>query len=167
MSENRDAPSEKDKDAELQREVRADRKFSLSEAIGRMAGSGMMKGVSPITRKRQAEEAIEEYLRQNLKDAGGVLGVVLLRNVQQSDLLLGDYEHPLGVLAGYLQQVLGSDYLLRDLVRQADVEWGQVFGERPHFEMPGRPPDPDDLYTTESVRLTLTGLVEKLAAGEV
>jgi hypothetical protein len=165
MSENRDPPT--DKDAELEREIRADRKFSLSEAIGRMAGGGLMKGVSPITPKRQAEEAIEEYLRHNLKDAGGVLGGVLLRNVQQSDLLLSDFEHPLVVLVGYLRSVLGSEYLLRDLVRQADVEWGQVFGERPHFETPGRPPDPDDLYTHDSVRLTLTRLVEQLTAGEV
>jgi hypothetical protein len=164
MSENRDPPTEKD--AELEREIRADRKFSLSEAIGRMAGGGLMKGVSPVTPKRQAEEAIEEYLRHNLKDAGGVLGGVLLRNVQQSDLLLSDFEHPLVVLVGYLRAVLGSDYLLRDLVRQADVEWGRVFGERPHFETAGRPPDPDDPYTHDSVRLTLTRLVEKLTAGE-
>lgn len=39
-------------DAELQREIRAGRKFTLSEAIGRMAGPGAMKGVSPISRKK-------------------------------------------------------------------------------------------------------------------
>ena len=47
------------------------------------------------------------------------------------------------------------DYLMRDLVREADVE-GQVFGERPHFERPGCQPDPDDPYTTESVRSALS-----------
>ncbi len=47
----------------------------------------MMKGVSPVTRKRQAEAAIQEYLRRNLTDTGGVLGGVLLRCVGQSDLL--------------------------------------------------------------------------------
>jgi hypothetical protein len=31
-------------DANLQREIRAGRKFTLSEAIGRSAGPGMMKG---------------------------------------------------------------------------------------------------------------------------
>ena len=147
-------------DAELEREIRADRKFSLAEAIGRMAGPGMMKGVSPVTRKRQAEAAIEDFLRRNLTDAGGVLRIVLLRGVSGSDLLLGDYDHPLAVLASYARQVLGSVYLLQELVREADAEWGRVFGERPHFERPGGQPDPDDPYTTESVRTALSRLLE-------
>src|SRR6476469_612637 len=39
-------------DAELEREIRAERKFTLAEAIGRMAGPGAMKGVSPVSNKR-------------------------------------------------------------------------------------------------------------------
>ena len=151
-----------DKDAELEREIRADRKFTLSEAIGRMAGGGMMKGVSPVTRKRQAELEIQSYLGSHLTDAGGVLGGVLLRRVTESDFLLREYDYPLAVLACYLQQVLGSEYLLKELVREADVEWGQVFGERPHFEKEGCSPDPDDPYTHESVRITLSGFIEAL-----
>jgi hypothetical protein len=165
MSDTPKPPS--DKDAELQREIRADRKFSLSEAIGRMAGGGMMKGVSPVTPKQQAEGAIEEYLRRNLTDVGSVLGIVLLRRVEQSELLLSDYDQPLAVLASYIQRVLGSDYLLKDLVREADVEWGRAFGERPHFERTGCPPNPDDPYTPESVRTALSRLSDKLATGEV
>ena len=38
-----------DADAKLQREIRADRKFTLEEAIGRLAGPGAMKGASPIS----------------------------------------------------------------------------------------------------------------------
>ena len=163
MSENRDN-TRSDADAELEREVRADRQFTLSEAIGRMAGPGMMKGVSPVTRKRQAEAAIEDYLRRNLTDAGSVLCAVLLRGVSDSDLLLGDYDHPLVVLASYVRQVLGSDYRLRELVRQADVEWGRVNGERPHFERPGCPADPDDPYTAESVRTALARLLDEAPA---
>ena len=165
MNENKQPPS--DADAELEREIRADRKFSLSEAIGRMAGPGMMKGVSPVTAQRQAEAAIEYSLSRNLTDAGGVLGGLLLRRVGQSELLLRDYDQPLAVLASYVQKVLGSDYLLRDLVREADAEWGRMFGERPHFERPGCLPDPDDPYTIESVRTALSRLIDKLAAGNV
>jgi hypothetical protein len=153
-----------DKDAELEREIRADRKFSLAEAIGRMAGPGLMKGASPVSPKQQAEGAIKEFLRSNLPDAGGVLGFVLHRRLAQSDLLLGSYDQPLMVLANHIRQVLESDYLLRELVREADVEWGRVFGERPHFERPGSPPDPDDPYTAESVRAALSQLGDKLAA---
>jgi len=35
---------------ELEREIRQGRKFSLEEAIGRLAGPGAMKGESPIAR---------------------------------------------------------------------------------------------------------------------
>ena len=35
-------------DIELEREIRRDRKFALSEAIGRSAGPGAMKGASPV-----------------------------------------------------------------------------------------------------------------------
>jgi hypothetical protein len=165
MGESHDKPRSA-ADAELEREIRADRKFSMAEAIGRMAG-GLMKGASPISPKQQAEQAVEEYLRRHLTDTGGVLVPVLVRRFGQCELLLGDYEHPLRVLASAIRKVLGSDYLLGELVREADVEWGQVFGERPHFERPGCPPDPDDPYTSESVRAALSRLLDGLAAGEV
>ena len=164
MSENRDA-TPAGEDADLEREVRADRKFSLSEALGRMAGGDLMKGGSPVTRKRQAELTIEDYLRRHVTDAGSVLGRVLLRHVGES-LLRGDYDQPLAVLADYIGQVLGSEHLLEDLVREADVEWGRVFDERPYFQKAGRPSHPDDPYTTSSVRVTLSRLIEKLAGGE-
>lgn len=151
-----------DKYAELEREIRSDRKFSLSEAVGRMAGSGMMKGVSPVAPKQQAEATIQEYLRFNLTDSGSVLGPVLLRNVGQSDLLIGGYDRPLAALASYVRQILGSDYLLKELVRECDAEWGRAFGERPHFERPGCPSDPNDPYTSESVRTALSALLGKL-----
>src|SRR5262249_57509827 len=64
MSETRQPPS--DKDAELEQEIRADRKFSLAEAIGRIAGPGMMEGGSPASPKHQAEAPIEHALRPPL-----------------------------------------------------------------------------------------------------
>lgn len=150
-------------DAELQRQIRAERKFTLAEAIGRLAGPGMMKGVSPVTRMEQAVVEIQEYLNRHLEDAAGVLSVVLLRQVKESELLLNGFEQPLVVLAGYVRQVLESEYRLKELVREADVEWGRVFDERPHFEKDGCPPDPVDLYTIESVRTALTQLAGGLA----
>ena len=84
---------------DLEREIRAGRAFSLSEAIGRMAGGGMMKGGSPVTRQRQAEIAIEDYLLHHLNEAGGVLGRVLLRQVRASERLLADYDRPLVALS--------------------------------------------------------------------
>jgi hypothetical protein len=152
-------------DAELEREIRADRKFSLSEAVGRLAGPGMMKGVSPVTRKEQAAAEIQEYLRRHLADTAGVLSGVLLRQVRESEQLLNGFDRPLAVLAGYVRQVLDSEYGLKELVREADAEWGRVFGERPCFEKDGCPPAPDDPYTLASVRAALTRLAGGLTAG--
>jgi hypothetical protein len=153
-------------DAELEREVRKDRKFTLEEAIGRLAGPGAMKGESPVARMQQAEAEIASWLRRHLADAGGALRFVLHRNVKASELLLNNFDQPLVVLAGYCRRVLDSEYLLEELVRDADVEWGRVMGERPYFEKEGSPRHPDDPYTVESVRNALSGLLEKLASDE-
>jgi hypothetical protein len=164
MTDKREtAPSGDDSD--LEREIRAGRKFTLSEAIGRMAGGGLMKGESPVAPKRQAELAIEDYLRRHLTDAGGALGSALLRRIVRSPLLPAGYDQPLDILSEYVRQVLGSEYLLQEVVREADAEWGRIFGDRPYFQQEGRPPHPDDPYTFESVRITLSRLIEGLAAG--
>src|SRR5262245_34564326 len=152
-------------DAELERQIRAERKFTLSEAIGRMGGPGMMKGVSPVTRKEQAVAEIQEYICRHLADSAGVLSGVLLRQVRESKLLLDSLDQPLVVLASYVRQILDSEYGLKELVREADVEWGRVFGERPLFEKDGCQPAPDDPYTLESVRAALTLLAGGLTAG--
>ena len=151
-----------DADADLQREVRAERKFTLAEAIGRMAGPGMMKGASPVSGIQQAVAEIELYLSRH---ASGVPWV-FLSHVKESEVLLRGFEQPLAVLADCVQKVLNSEYLLKELVREADVEWGREFGERPYFERDGCPPHPDDPYTLESVRTALTRLAGRLAGGE-
>jgi hypothetical protein len=153
-------------DAELEREIREGRKFTLEEAIARLAGPGAMKGESPITRMQQAETEIGSWLRTHLADPGGPLEVVLHRRVKCSELLLNNFDQPLIVLAGYCQRVLDSDFLLEELVREADMEWGRVMGERPCFEKQGSPRNPDDPYTLESVRNTLHTILEQLAADE-
>jgi hypothetical protein len=165
MSDNHpEQPSQADK--ELEREILEGRKFSLAEAIGKLAGPGMMKGQSPITQKQQAEAQLEAYLNRHLRDGTGALSGVLLRGVTESDLLVANLDQPLVVLASYIQRVLDSDYRLQILVRESDAEWGRVFGERPYFEKEGTVPHPDDPYTMDSVRVTLSRLVEKLMDGE-
>lgn len=165
MSENTDK-SRSEADAELEREILKERKFTLAEAIGRLAGPGAMKGGSPIPRMQQAEAEIESWLRSHLTDPGGVLQFVLHREVKGSDVLLNNFEKPLVALAGYCKRVLDSDYLLEELVRECDVEWGRVMGERPYFERQGSPRHPDDPYTIDSVRSDLTRLLEQIAVGQ-
>jgi hypothetical protein len=152
-----------DANAKIEREIRRERKFSLADAIGQLAGPGAMKGESPIARMQQAAVEIETWLRYRMADAGGALQVVLLRGVTESELLLKNFEKPLIVLVGYIQRILDSEYLLKKLVGEADIEWGRTLGERPHFEQEKSPPDADDPYTFASVRSTLSGLLKELA----
>lgn len=149
-------------DTELQREIRAGRKFTLSEAIGRMAGPGAMKGVSPISRKKQAENEIESYLKSHLSDTSGALRTVVLRRLSSSEHLDGRYDQPLQFLADGLRHVLASELRLRDVVTDADIEWGRITGERPFFEKEGSSPHPDDPFTLQSVRTALTELLAGL-----
>ena len=79
-----------EEDAELEREIRERRKFTLEEAIARMAGPGAFKGESPVARMRQAEMEIGSWLRCHLSDAGGALEVVLHRYIKGSELLLSN-----------------------------------------------------------------------------
>lgn len=151
-------------DAELEREIREGRKFSLADAIGRLAGPGMMKGTSPVTSLQQAETAIESYLNQNLRSGDGTLSAVVLRQVKQSDLLLANLDQPFIVLAALIERVLQSDYLLQELVRMADVEWGRTYGEKPVFEKEGTSAQADDPYTIASVRSSLTELHNQLTS---
>src|SRR5262245_63771691 len=116
-------PSPSDDAAAIEREIRLGRTFSLSEAIGRMGGEGMLKGASPVPPIEQTEAAIANYLRAHLDDAGGVLAQVVLRHVRMSEVLLANFDQPAVVLGGYLNQVLTSETLLKDLVREADAEW--------------------------------------------
>ena len=157
-------PSEAD--ADLEREIRAQRKFTMAEAIGRSAGPGMLEGESPVSREQQAVAEIHDYLSRHLPDVEGALLGVLLRQVKDSELLLNGVEQPLVALAGYVRQVLDSEYRLKALVREADVEWGRRLGERPHFDKDGSSPGADDPYTLESVRTALIQLAGKLATGE-
>jgi hypothetical protein len=149
-------------DADLEREVLEGRKFTLEEAIARMAGPGAIKGESPIARLEQARFEIEAWLAANLVDASGALRIALNRYVQHSELLLNDFERPLEATASCCRRLLESDYLLKELVRNADAEWGRRMGERPHFERDGGPAHPGDPYTISSVRAALQQLLKKL-----
>ena len=161
MTDDREkAPT--DPDAEAERELRQGRKFTPEEALARLAGPGAMKGASPVSRVQQAETEIGTWLGSHVPDPAGVLKMVLHRNLKGSESLLGNLDRPLLALSGYCERLLSSDYLLKELVRQADVEWGRAMDERPPFEKEGSSPEPDDPYTVASVRRILVEVVERL-----
>ena len=163
MNDDRDRPRP-DADAELEREIRQARKFNPKEALARMAGPGAMKGASPVSRVQQAEAEIGTWLRGHVADSSGALQAVLHRHLKGSELLLGSLDQPLAALARYCEQVLNSEYLLQEHVREADVEWGQRMDERPYFEREGVGPHPSDPYTLDTVRLALVDALKQLPA---
>ena len=151
-------------DEQIERELRQGRKFTAREAMARMAGPGAMKGASPVSPVQQAETEIGTWLRHHVTDPDGALKVVLHRQIKGSKGLLDSIDKPLAAVAAHCRHILTSDYLLKELVRQADVEWGRTMGERPFFDREDAPPNPDDPYTARSVAAALAEIVEQLSA---
>ena len=156
--------SKKRDEEAIERTVRSQRKFSLSEAIGRMGGSGLIKGESPVDRKRQAEAGIDNLLERHLVDAEGAMRRVLSRRVAESrHLIESSYTDPRSALGDYCAQLLDAESRLEEFVTEVDAEWGRMYLEQPYFQQPGQPPHPDDPYTFSSVRDSLSRLLEQLA----
>ncbi len=147
----------------IEREIRLGRTFNANEALARMAGPGALKGASPVSPVHQAEAEISTWLGNNLADVDGALRVVLQRHVKGSALFLDHLDQPLVALAEHLRRLLSGDSLLKEIVGAADVEWGRMMDERPHFERDGASPHPDDPYTVEGVRKILSDALALLA----
>jgi len=154
-----------DADSDIEREIRQSRKITAKDVMAQLAGPGAMKGASPVSPVQQAETEIGNWLGMNLQDGCGQLRVVVYRNIKGSERLLESLDRPLAALAQYLREVLANDNLLKEIVREADVEWGRVMDERPHFEREGAPPNPDDPYTFDGVRSALADAFQKLPDG--
>ena len=150
-------------DLDQEWEIRQARKFSAQEAIARMAGPGSMKGASPVSRERQAEIEIASWLGSQIADDAGALKSVLHRQLKGSALLLDHVDQPLAALADCCNRIRASDELLKELAREADVEWGRLMDELPIFDREDSSPNPADPYTVESVRGQLNQILEKLS----
>ncbi len=147
---------------EIQREMRAHQKFSTAGAIGR-AGSGLMKGESPVSRQEQSITTLTQWINQHVPDPSGALRSILRRRVRGDELLVARHlKQPSNALRETIDTILASDYALQEFVRQVDVRWGELYQERPLFQTVGKEPKPDDEYTFESVRQELLSLLEKL-----
>lgn len=155
--------SQRDRDQEenLQKDILSDRKYSLAEAIGREGGN-FLKGESPVPKLVQVTTEVNLFIDNNLKDSSGALQSVLKRWVKSDPLLSENLESPLKGLDKILEKILTQKGLFYEMVREADVKWGQMYQERPYFQKPGDPPHPDDEYTHESVREKLTLLRQKI-----
>jgi len=153
-----------DSSCELERDILKGRSFSLADVIGKEAGS-FMKGGSPIPRLTQATTEILLYIEYNLTDSSGALKAALKTWVQTHEVNVSCHlNSPLNALSELLEQIVANPELLYEFVRRVDVQWGEMYGERPFFQKPGQTPHPDDEYTHESVHHSLSGLLANLKA---
>ena len=147
---------------EIQREILAQKKFSLASAISR-AESGLMKGESPLSQQEQAIIELTHWIGQQVSDPLGALKSILRCQVRGNQpLVVNQLQHPHKALQEIIETILSNDYALKEFVRQVDVRWGELYQERPKFQRAGQAPDPEDEYTHESVRQDLILLLEKL-----
>lgn len=144
---------------DIQKELLGERQFSLADAIGR-EGGGFMKGESPIPRLLQAKAEINLFIDRHLVDSAGTLKAALQTLVTTDDVCISRYlNSPLEGLRELLELMVHHPQFLYEFVKQVDIQWGQEFGERPHFQQPGQPPHPDDEYSHESVHQQLVKLL--------
>ncbi|MEO1340699.1 MAG: hypothetical protein AAFV28_06035 [Cyanobacteria bacterium J06635_13] len=146
-----------DEELLLQQDIVEGRPYSLAEAIGREGGT-FLKGESTVPKLVQVITQINTFIDRNLKDPPAALQAILHQWVKGDPRVSHYKETPLVALAEILQTILDNPNLLYELVRQVDIKWGQMYGERPHFQQPGEPPHPDDEYTHESVRQNILDL---------
>jgi len=153
---------ERDEEHAVPPDMLAGRKFSLAEAIAREGGS-FLKGESLVPRLLQAKAEINLFIDRNLTDSSGALKAVLQALAATDDAHIGRHlSSPLDALREFLEMLVRTPQVLYELVRQVDGKWGQLSGERPHFQQPGQAPDPEDTYTHESVRQQLVTLLARL-----
>lgn len=109
---------------EVQREILAQKKFSLASAISR-AESGLMKGESPLSQQEQAIIELTHWIGQQVSDPLGALKSILRCQVRGNrPLVVNQLQHPHKALQEIIETILSNDYALKEFVRQVDVRWG-------------------------------------------
>jgi hypothetical protein len=153
---------DKKSEEEIETEVQSQQKFSVAGAIGR-AGKGILKGASPVSQQDQAIKLLESWVDQNSSDPSGALKSLLRQKIRSSRSIVEQHrERPKEALVIVIQEILSTEFLLREFVRQVDVKWGELFQERPYFQKEGQEPHPNDEYTFDSVRVELNQMLSKL-----
>jgi hypothetical protein len=152
-----------DEDRRIEQEIRRQRRATLAGALAGRDGGGHLKGASPTPVIQRALLEIDHWLAAHLPDGPGSLQTVILRHLAgHPDLLEAGLGDPAGTMARWLDKLLAVPAALAELVREADMEWGSQYQERPHFERPGQDPSPDDPYTVAGVTSLLTDLRGRL-----
>ncbi|MBD3220813.1 hypothetical protein GF314_06185 [bacterium] len=162
---DRTPPEDRDRAREVDRAIEQEARRRRSDLAGLLAGrdgGDHLRGASPTPVIRRALLEIEQWLQDHLDATDPALVRVLLRWLAaRPERLEAGVGRPAATLADWLPRLLDSPAVMRDLVREIDMAWGELNQERPHFERPGEPPHPDDPYTLASVTRTLETLRDR------
>ncbi|MGB3291795.1 MAG: hypothetical protein WBB01_02255 [Phormidesmis sp.] len=158
------APSKKaDSDAlaDLQREIRAERQFSLAEAIGREGGS-FMKGESTVPRPLRAATEVSQFITTHLADPTGPVSTTLYDWASSDIRLSRQLDTPLVALAQVIESILAEPTTLSEFARQVAIAHSHITGDRPYFQKPDAPPHPQASYTHASIAADLAALLDQV-----
>ncbi len=139
------------------RELRG-RPFTLADAIGK-AGAGLLKGDAAVPRPLRARALLDGFVDSHLVDGPGALRIVLKQVVREDLRVSRSFDVPMVAFEGILREVVAEPEVLYELARRVAVVWGELYGERPYFQVPGGEAHPDAEYCHGSVREALAGLV--------
>lgn len=154
--------SSDDEKHRIEQEARLRRGADLTGALLGRDGGAHLRGASPTPILQRATLELDQWLRDHLTAPDPSLRHVLLRHLTADpDQLEAALGRPDKLLATWLPPLLAAPDRLADLVREVDMEWGRLNQERPHFEGPDRPADPDDPYTVAGVTALLTALLAR------
>jgi len=148
-----------DEKRRIEREIRSRRSADPAAILAGLNGGGHLKGASPTPVLQRAALEIEQWLAGHLHDPAGVLRDVMVRRLAgRPELIEADLGRPAASVGAWLDLILPQPAAITELVREVDMEWGRRLGERPRFEVAGKPPAPDDPYTIAGVTALLTEL---------
>lgn len=145
---------------DLYPEIELEAKLASAKASSSPLGGSFEGGLggSPISQLKQDQLVAMSYIKANLKDTDGCLHQVLESKLKSSDTLFSQQlEHPLTSLGLFIEAILNSE--IEEITRQADMAYGQQYGERPIFQKPGESAKAHDPYTHQSVSQDLKNLL--------
>lgn len=142
------------------RELRG-RAFTLADAIGK-AGAGLLKGGDAVPRPLRAQALLDGFIEQHLRDSPGALRVVLKQLVREDMRISRNFDAPMVAWEMILRELIAESEILYELARRVAMICGELYGERPYFQMPEREPHPDAEYDHDGIRATLADLVNRM-----
>lgn len=139
------------------RELRG-RAFTLADAIGK-AGAGLLRGDAAVPRPLRAQALLDGFIEQHLLDSPGALRVMLKQLVREDLRVSRSFDAPMVAFELILREILTEPEILYELARRVAVICGELYGERPYFQMPGREPHPEAEYCHAGIRTAVAGMV--------